>query len=153
MSVNGRFIHSCSEGNMSVFNSLIALADLNSTETGTTPLIGAIMGNNFEIIERLLNHPAININKTDKNGWSALHHACFQNRVEMVNTICNARGIDLNLKDVTGKTPLMVAVLGESVRTVEKMLEIENIELFTTDKNNEDIETLARLFMDDKIFV
>jgi ankyrin repeat protein len=145
MSVNGRFVHACSEGDMEVFNSLISLADLNSEETGTTPLIAAIIGNHLEIIKRLLNHPGINVNRADKNSWTALHHACFQNRTQVVEVISRARGVNINVKEeVTGKTPLMVAVLGESLAVIAKMVRMDGIGLFLEDNNGDDIEELAR---------
>ena len=145
MSVNGRFVRACSEGDVPEFNRLISVADLNSEETGSTPLIAAIIGNHMEIIARLLNHPAINVNKADKDGWTALHHACFQNRPRVVEVICTTRGVNINVKEVmTGKTPLMVAVVGESKEVVTKMIEKEGIALFLEDNNGEDIEDLAR---------
>ena len=145
MGVNGRFVHACSEGNILVFNSLLTLADLNSVETGTTPLIAAVIGNTEEIIRRLLNHPGVNINKADKDGWTALHHACFQNRVGVVETISSARGVDINIRDGrAGKTPIMVAVIGESLEVVQKMVKMDDICLFMPDNNGEDVLEIAR---------
>ena len=134
-----------------VFNSLISLTDLNSEETGSTPLIAAIIGNHMEIITRLLNHPAINVNKTDKDGWTALHHACFQNRPRIVEMICSTSKVNINLKEEkTGKTPLMVAVVVESKDVVAKMVEMEGIGIFLEDNNGDDIEELARYDIDKK---
>ena len=145
MSVNSRFVSACAEGAVPVFNSLITLADLNSVETGVTPLIAAISGNRVEIVRRLLNHPAINVNKADKDSWTALHHACFQNRAEVVDIIGSARGVNINLKEeVTGKTPLMVAVIGESLDVLTRMVKMDGVGLLLADNNMDTAEEIAR---------
>ena len=145
MSVNGRFVRACAEGDIQVFNSLLSLADLNTTETGTSPLIAAVMGNHMDIVNRLLKHPAINVNKTDKESWSALHHACFQNRTQAVEAIINTRGVNMNLAEqVTGKTPLMVAVMGESYDVLASLVATAGIGLLLTDNDGHDVEDLAR---------
>ena len=145
MGVNGRFVQACSEGDVQVFNNLLPLADLNNVETGTTPLIAAVIGNNHEIINRLLNHPGVSVNVSDKDGWTALHHACFQNRAGVVESICTTRGVNINIQDrITGKTPLMVAVIGESMAVVTKMVKMSGVSLLLADNNGEDVMDIAR---------
>lgn len=93
------------------YGDLLSLMPLVTTETvnitdgeGRTPLFEAIIGNNADAIQWLIEQGA-DVNHQDRNGWTPLHFAVQEKQVDTVTLLLD-RGADTNLHDVYGNGPL-----------------------------------------------
>ncbi len=87
-------------------------------ENGMTPLMHAVNGNNFRMVEFLLNHRA-NVYLADKNGRTALMYAVcrgspfshmeFSSDSRPIAHLLLNRGSNANAKDNEGKSVLQMA--------------------------------------------
>ncbi|MDH3453416.1 MAG: ankyrin repeat domain-containing protein [Gammaproteobacteria bacterium] len=85
-------------------------ADANQQDIyGWTPLIKAAHEGFGESVSRLLKAPKIDLEVTDENGLSALHHAAMSGHLQIVKTLLGA-GADTALQDVSGKKPQQLAM-------------------------------------------
>ena len=67
----------CAEGNMEVVEDILSNkdVDINVVYGGSTPLMWAVLNDNIDIVRRLLEHPGIQLGKTDRHGNNtALHN-------------------------------------------------------------------------------
>lgn len=71
------------------------------------PLIVAARDNKLEIVRYLLSCKYIKIDKIDKNGKTALHHACERRLLEMVTLLLD-KGADPTINDSKNYTPIMI---------------------------------------------
>lgn len=53
--------------------------------------------------------PGAQINCQDKNGWTALHHACWNENLKFVNILLY-NDAEVNIKDSGGMTPIYLSV-------------------------------------------
>ena len=77
-------------------------------QSGMSPLHVAILQNNRDIVELLLEKGA-DVNLQNNSGDTPLHFAIAGENVELCNLLLNA-GADVNLQNENGKTPLHHAV-------------------------------------------
>lgn len=75
---------------------------------GETPLIVASKYNRMEVLALLLKSPEIDINMTDSQGWTALHHAAVQGNESAVLLLIKS-GISRTALDKQGKSAINVA--------------------------------------------
>lgn len=81
--------------------------------TPPSPLFGAVLTNNTEAVQRLLDS-GVNPNEGRFiGGRPALHFALIQNNKEMVSAMI-AKGADINAADASGSTPLMIAAYNDA---------------------------------------
>ena len=66
------------------------VVDINGTDDdGNTPLMMAMWFHHRDhIVRRLLAHPALELDKCDVHGGTALHHASYTNNVSVVSLFC-----------------------------------------------------------------
>lgn len=75
-----------------------------------TPIHFAAQNGHNNVIDVLLKYGA-NVNETDHDSWTALHHAAYQGRGETVSFLLS-RSADFTLKNQMYCTPLHVACTG-----------------------------------------
>ena len=63
---------------------------------GRTALHSAIMHKNIVIIKLLLDHPKIDVNATDNEGWTALHFASMDDDCNITNLLLAKPNINVN---------------------------------------------------------
>ena len=110
-------IHAIKQGNIKEIKQLIMngeIVTLNSSGTGTTPLIEACKFGDKDLSKRmvkiLLKHGA-NVNHTDKQGRNALHWACLQGNKQIMNALTGSQSsIDFIMTDSKGNSILFYAV-------------------------------------------
>ncbi|EAU83788.1 hypothetical protein CC1G_07523 [Coprinopsis cinerea okayama7 len=101
---------------------------------GNTALIQASMHGRREAVERLLQHPDVDVNLQSDCGWTALH--CAINESTYDNLLAH-KDIQVNLKDDKGETVLMrVARLHGGEDLVERLLQHLRIQVNLTSKTN-----------------
>jgi ankyrin repeat protein/energy-coupling factor transporter ATP-binding protein EcfA2 len=111
-----------SQGSVAIVKSLIDLqADVNKQEIkGQTPLHFAVHQGNVGMVKLLCEQPAIDIQRRDNNGWTALHWAVTpvqhrrlylsENKIAIIQLLCKTYQADPNAQDKQGQTPLHLAV-------------------------------------------
>lgn len=112
-------------------------ADVNATDcNGMTPLFSAILGYTLakqglptpkphiynKSFQRLINHPAIELNKTYALGATPLIFSLQVENIEMANALID-KGADVNVahKD-TLNTPIVYALFSQNLALVEKLI-------------------------------
>ena len=106
-----------------------------------TPLIYASEYGHSEVVELLLQHPQIDVNKRNDYGWTALHRASVTGNSEVVDWTAN-RGhlevvelllhhpqIDVNIENNDGFTALYLASRDEHTEVVELLLQHQQIDV------------------------
>jgi ankyrin repeat protein len=98
-------------------------SDLESTDDdGRTPLIHAAKAGNVETVRQLIDKKA-NIMATDKNDWSAVHHAAKGDHADVLPLF---QGADLEAKEKKeGWTPLMVAAEAGNTKAVRTLIDMK----------------------------
>ncbi|XP_062498833.1 poly [ADP-ribose] polymerase tankyrase-1-like isoform X2 [Corticium candelabrum] len=86
-----------------------------------TVLMQACLNGNKEMVELLLRSGS-DVNKTDKGGWTALHHAANDNLSKVVPILLE-NGCDMNKKDNIGWTTLHYAAIDNHSNVVRILLE------------------------------
>ena len=114
-------------------------ADVNEANYyGVTGLMIALDAGNNIVVQVLLHHPQIDINKVDRGGSSALHWAVFQDNHEGLAEIL-ARHDELttsiNQRNQWGQSPIMRAVLFNSVNCFHLLLTHPLVDLDTRDNH------------------
>ena len=91
-------------------------ADVNVESVwGTTALMYALTKSQNNVVQLLLNHPQIDINKVTRNGDCALHYAVSYDNHEGVAALLARQDLTtINQRSNHGRTPIMGAVVGNS---------------------------------------
>ena len=71
-----------------------------------TALHMAVRSGNLCLVTQLLKHPCIDVNLTDVDDWTPLHHACFRGFTEITLALVNA---DFYCRNQEGDSPLHLA--------------------------------------------
>uniref|UniRef100_A0A0V0JBI1 Arf-GAP with coiled-coil, ANK repeat and PH domain-containing protein 2 n=1 Tax=Schistocephalus solidus TaxID=70667 RepID=A0A0V0JBI1_SCHSO len=86
---------------------LTAPRGLDPLGTTCPPLVSAVIGGRMSVCELLLSHGA-NIDETDAEGQTALHHACNLQRVHLVCLLLRKRA-NAAVRDLNGLLPIDLA--------------------------------------------
>ncbi|KAK7045924.1 E3 ubiquitin-protein ligase mib1, partial [Halocaridina rubra] len=96
--------------------------DVNGVFAGHTALQAASQNGHLEVIHILLRYNA-QVEKEDKDGDRAIHHAAYGDEPGVVQILASA-GADLNARSKRRQTPLHVAVNKGHVGVVKTLLEL-----------------------------
>ena len=69
-------------------------------------MLSAVDANDGEIVEMLLKHPDIDVNKTGSGGWTPLLLAIAEKNERIVEILLKHPEIDVNIAGLKGWTPL-----------------------------------------------
>ena len=84
--------------------------------------------NCVESAKLLLERDDINVNIRDRDGWTALHYACYEESLEVVELLLERDDINPNLQNNSGKTALSEAADSNGIiRCVKLLLERDDI--------------------------
>ena len=106
------FLAACEKGEEAKVNAAIVLGvDINTKDaSGFTGLIFAIENKHERVVDILLAHPAIDINRKDKNSWSPLWAAARYGLTSVVAKLGRMPALR-GVNDYTGgRTPLSYAI-------------------------------------------
>lgn len=98
-----------------------------SAGAGDSLLHWAVVQEDFEAVDELLRLGAT-VSVTDRNGWTPLHIASFLNEKDIARPLIQ-NGADVNATAEINETPIMMAISRGSVKVVDLLLKIPNIEL------------------------
>lgn len=108
------------QGNRNLFETLILLgADVNKENAkGVLPLHQTISLNRLKMMRRLLQEDRLDVKKTDRYGFSALHLAAFSGLNKEDVHLLVLSGFDVNQKNIWGDTPLFLASTPQMVQAL-----------------------------------
>lgn len=110
--------------NLSVtnLNSILSrVSDINAERDGEVPLSYAIHANNLLAIQLLLNHPTIDVNRTNIAGVTPLGAALLKNNIDVVKQLIE-KNADVNGKS-EGYTPIQIAMVLKNIPLIQILLE------------------------------
>jgi ankyrin repeat protein len=122
--------------------------DLNIlNKNGDSPLITMVKDENITMIEYFLNKKDVDVNFQDKDGLTALHHACMKNdKIGLVKMIVKHSNVDVNKCDNEGNSPLhyITAVYTDRVETINHLIDNGADFNLLNNKNNSPIDFIRK---------
>ena len=112
-----------------------------------TGLMWAVTSKRNLIVKLLLEQPTLDLNSTDRTGWTALHMAAYHGNVEGVHLLlADPRLNTQNHKDDGGNTPVMMAIWSKKVNSLRALVVHPSVNLDTGDDLGRSLEDFARWF-------
>ena len=112
-------------------------ADVNEASGfGATGLMLALNRSHNNVVQVLLQHPQIDVNKVSEDGWNALHYAVVHDNHEGLAALLARRDVlttTINQRTNMGLTPIMAAVCYNSVNWFHLLLTNPLVDLDTRD--------------------
>ena len=103
-------------------------------ENGESGLMGALYYYQNDVVQLLLNHPQIDINKVNRYGECALHYALFEDNHEGVEALLARQDLTtINQRNDWGNTPIMSAVRLNAMNCFNLLLAHPEVDLDTRD--------------------
>jgi len=103
--------------------------------TGDTPLIISVSVSNIRIFKLLAEHPNINVNAINNEGYTALSYAISENKTDIAKILLNIKGIDTTI-NIGPINPLVLAVSKNNTDIVYELLKRNDINPNIKDANN-----------------
>ena len=99
-------------------------ADVNEGDfLGETGLMSALNKSQNNLVQLLLNHPQIDVNKVSRSGRCALHYAVFPDNHEGMAALLARQDLTtINQRKDDGQTPIMDAVSYNAVNCCKLLL-------------------------------
>ena len=124
-------------------------ADVNKEDSlGETVLMLALSYNHNNVVQLLLNHPQINVNKVSYRvsyGYCALHHAVIgDNHEGMAALLARQDLTTINQRENQGRTPIMKALQQNAVTCFNLLLAHPEVDLDTRDNYQRSPEEVRR---------
>ena len=106
---------------------------------GQTPLIAACKLGLEEVVQDLLRHPNLDVNKADNNGDTALLLACCRspNNEAIVSMLLGHQDIQVNKVNSFMDTPLMIACMDSQLGVVKLLLARDDINVNAQNSENQ----------------
>ncbi|KAL7064165.1 hypothetical protein AAHC03_05603 [Spirometra sp. Aus1] len=104
------------------------------------PLIAAVIGGRISVCELLLSHGA-NIDETDADGQTALHHACSLQRVHLVCLLLRKRA-NATVRDLNGRLPIDLAYKTSNADIVT-LLRLQPLKTDTSGESPAEVDEMA----------
>ena len=121
--------------------------DVNTGTEGNTGLMAAIIKGHNSVVKVLLNQPSLDINRSNIQGFTAVHLACCEDNVTSLRMLLgDPRLTSVNARNCFGQTPLMMAVSKGRVKCVKELVGVEGVNLETMDPEGKSLE--ARLSLE-----
>ena len=122
-------------------------ADVNEEDDlfGKTGLMWAFYRNHNNVVQLLLYHPQIDVNKVDQLGRSALHHAVLgANHEEMAALLARQDLTTINKRGEFGWSPIMYAVYCNALNCFNLLLAHPGVDLDTRDNYQRSAKEVRR---------
>ena len=137
----------CGDGDIEgVQAALDSGADVNEENPlGRTGLMWALASSRNNVVQLLLNHPQIDINKVNDRGYCALHSAVIRDNHEGMAALLARQDLTtINQKDNNGYAPIWKAVEYNAVKCFNLLLAHPEVDLDTRDDHQRGPEEVRR---------
>ena len=138
VSFNGKIHDYAQEGNLKALKiRLLFGININSqNKSGLTPLACACKANKIDIIDELLKHSQVDVNKPDEDGNTPLIHACKKSYL-IVKKLLQHPNIDVNKTDNDNFAPLHFACYYDTTYIAKELLKHPGIDVNISGKRGE----------------
>ena len=121
-------------------------ADVNEeNDLGETGLMWALLYSHNNVVQVLLLHPQINVNKVHYRGRSALHHAVWNDNHEGLAALLDRNDLTtINQRNVDDQAPIMKAVVRNAVNCFQLLLTNPLLDLDTRDNYERTTQEVRR---------
>ncbi|KAL9608169.1 MAG: hypothetical protein Q9167_006989 [Letrouitia subvulpina] len=110
-------------GDSSVVKLLVkGVKNANAMSKGETPLFKACSRGDSSIVKLLMEHPDIDVNVTNPDGYTPLYKACSRGDSSIVKLLLEHPNVDVNAADPDGNTPLYKAISKGDSSIVKKLV-------------------------------
>ena len=106
-------------------------------QSGLTALHFACQSRNLEVVKMLCQHPNIELNPTNRNGYFPFGRAASENDIKIVEILCQQPNFDVNYQYYGGKTGLHEACIKGNTDIVKFLCEHPNINVNVTETHFE----------------
>ena len=144
-----RFLNLCRDGDIEGVQAAIDngtdVNEDNANGLGWTGLMVALHHSHNNVVQLLLNHPQIDINKVGRSEWCALHSAVIGDNHEGIAALLARQDLTtINQKELYGRTPIMEAIYWNSVNCFNLLLAHPELDLDTRDDYRRSPEEVQR---------
>ena len=121
-------------------------ADVNEEDdSGWTGLMWALGKRHNNVVQLLLNHPQIDVNKVDIEGACALHSPAFDDNHEGMAALLARKDLTtINHKKDNARSPIMASIHQNSVNCFKLLLTHPEVDLDTRDDYERSPEEVLR---------
>jgi len=151
--VNDCFLKACWSKKVEKVKAAITLGcDINcvgGTYNRTGLIYSAGYFFNEDIMNTILQHKSVNVNKTDDLGATAIQHACMFNNPLAVEILGRVAGMEVNRKDNDGETAVNIAAERGNIECLVELLKIPGVDLNIKDDSG-DTAVLTAFKVDNK---
>ena len=128
-----------------VLHRLVRTRRLSEKFLTATPLTAALASYSHVLVQMVIDHKGVDVNKAACNRWTPLHLACLTGNTRAIVRLGEHTSLDtVNAKDDEGETPIMLAVWEGNTEAVKEMVKIPGIELNTTNKWGDTLVDVCR---------
>ena len=114
-------------------------------DSGWTGLMLALGNSQNNVVQLLLNHPQIDVNKVDRDGECALHCAVFRDNHEGMAALLARQDLTtINQRENQGRTPIMKALQQNAVTCFNLLLAHPEVDLDARDGYQRSPEEVRR---------
>ena len=144
-----RFLNLCRDGDIEGVQAAIDngtdVNEDNANGLGWTGLMVALHHSQNNVVQLLLNHPQIDINKVNHRGRCALHFAVFRDNHEGMAALLARQDLTtINQRSNEGWSPIIYAVCSNSVNCFNLLLAHPEVDLDTRDGYRRSPEEVRR---------
>ena len=144
-----RFLNLCRDGDIEGVQAAIDngtdVNEDNANGLGWTGLMVALHHSHNNVVQLLLNHPQIDVNKVDQDGECALHCAVFRDNHEGMAALLDRQELTtINQRNDYGWSPIMRAVAYNSVNCFNLLLAHPEVDLDARDNYQRSPEEVRR---------
>ncbi len=134
----------CEEGDIEKVKELLMTEDVNQKDgNGNTPILAACAHGQAEVVELFLGKDYvkyININESNKQGYTLLQLACEKLKDEkaqqIIEKITAHRHICINYRNKQNNTALMIACINSNLAAIKALLKHPNIDVNFADEKS-----------------
>ena len=122
-------------------------ADVNEEDdcNGVTGLLYALCNSHNDVMQLLLNHPQIDVNKVDIEGACALHSPAFEDNHEGMAALLARQDLTtINQRNRNGWSPMVSAVEWNAVNCFNLLVADPRVDLDTRDNHQRSPEEVRR---------
>jgi len=103
--------------------------DINAGGVDSSPLRLAVLTGGLEMVEILLKHPHVNVNRNHRFQYTVFNTCCQQGKLELVRLLLVDPRVDVNQPDNANATPLWYAINRRNLEVVKWMIALRGQEL------------------------
>jgi ankyrin repeat protein len=99
--------------------------------------LSCVKQNNLKKVKKLLYNSNVHVNYSDKDGFTALMHACSTNNIAMVELLLSCRHIDVNAILKNGQSALIMAIKKNYLTIIQALIKRDDLQINYENKDDD----------------